>query len=129
MRLGFNLIRGSSSKKAIQSLKKLVNILKKTNYVGITPDGPRGPKEVFKEGALYLSYLSGVPVYLVGVGIKKYIELPTWDRFKIPLPFTKCVIFISSPFYIKNKSLIKKELFENLLKDYDNMAKSYLFKR
>ena len=43
--LGIETIKGSSSKNKISSAKEILNNLKMNNVVGVTPDGPRGPKE------------------------------------------------------------------------------------
>ncbi len=125
---GFVPVRGSSSKLGDKGLKKMIRVLKNEGYAAITPDGPRGPREVFKEGALYISYLSKTPIYLVGVACDKKIELKSWDKFKIPLPFSKCLIFISSPFYIYDKKMIEPELFTEFLKEVNKIAEKHLKK-
>ncbi len=122
-------VRGSSSKLGEKGLKEMVRALKKGKLGAITPDGPRGPREVFKEGALYISYLSKTPIYLVGVAYNRKIELKSWDKFMIPLPFSKCAVYISSPIFIYNKNMIDSELFTNLLKEANKIAESYIKRR
>jgi len=126
---GFLPLRGSSSKLGEKGLKDMVKTLKRGKFGAITPDGPRGPREIFKEGALYISYLSKTPIYLVGVAYNRKIELKSWDKFMIPLPFSKCAVYISSPIFIYNKNMIDSELFTNLLKEANKIARRYIKRR
>ncbi len=128
-KFGFCPIRGSSSKLGEKGLKEMVKVLKKGKLAAITPDGPKGPKEIFKEGALYISYLSKAPIFLVGVAYSKKIELKSWDRFIIPLSFSKCAIYISSPIFIYNKNMIDSKLFTHLLKEANKIAEDYIKRR
>ena len=52
----FNLknIQVSNKNKTV-SLKPIFKILKNNNYIGITPDGPRGPKEMVSEGIIKIA--------------------------------------------------------------------------
>ncbi|MEN3046639.1 MAG: lysophospholipid acyltransferase family protein [Candidatus Hydrothermales bacterium] len=125
-KFGFAVIRGSSTKLGDKAFREIVRALKKDKLAAITPDGPKGPREIFKEGALFISYLSCAPIHLVGVAFSKKIELPTWDKFMIPLPFSRCTVFISSPIYIYNKKNIDKELFTKLLKEVNLIAEKYI---
>ncbi|MCX7735986.1 MAG: lysophospholipid acyltransferase family protein [Candidatus Kapabacteria bacterium] len=90
----YKLIRGSSSKGGKEVIENVVN----ANHFGpilITPDGPRGPKEEMKAGAIIISQRTSKPLILCGVEISKKILLKkSWDNFEIPLPFTKiCINF------------------------------------
>ena len=48
--LGIETIHGSSNKNKISSAKQILTELNDIILVGITPDGPRGPKQKIKEG-------------------------------------------------------------------------------
>ena len=111
---GYNFVRGSSSRGSIRALKELSRLLKKGNQIAITPDGPTGPRWQFKEGANFLSKITGVPIIFVGVGYAKKLVLNTWDRFEIPLPFSRCVVYSSPPYYVKRGDTAEK--LGNLLK-------------
>ncbi|MEN3044999.1 MAG: lysophospholipid acyltransferase family protein [Candidatus Hydrothermales bacterium] len=127
-KFGFVVIRGSSTKFGDRAFREMIKALKMGKLAAITPDGPKGPREIFKEGALFISYLSKTPIYLVGVAFSKKIELPTWDKFMIPFPFSRCTVFISSPIYIYNKKNIDKELFTKFLKEANVLAEKYIKK-
>jgi lysophospholipid acyltransferase (LPLAT)-like uncharacterized protein len=62
----------------------------------ITPDGPRGPRFVFKPGAILLAQMSGRPMLPLAYAASRAI-LFHWDRFVIPLPFSRIVIAVGTP--------------------------------
>jgi lysophospholipid acyltransferase (LPLAT)-like uncharacterized protein len=87
----FNLknIPTSSSKKTI-SLKPIFKLLKNSNYLGITPDGPRGPSQKVSEGIIRISKITQVPIMPIGFASSKFKKLKSWDSFLITKPFSKC---------------------------------------
>ena len=57
----FNLnnIRNISIRnKSMHLLKTIFKLLNSNNYIGITPDGPRGPKELVSEGVIKIAKTS-----------------------------------------------------------------------
>ena len=56
------------------------------------PDGPRGPAEVVKPGIVGLARLSGAAIVPVAVGASSEWRLGSWDGFRIPRPFARCVV-------------------------------------
>ncbi|MEN8722760.1 MAG: lysophospholipid acyltransferase family protein [Alphaproteobacteria bacterium] len=103
---GLGTIRGSSAKAGKQSkggteaLREMLKTLKQGNYVGITPDGPRGPRMRASDGIVAVARMSGVPVIPATSATKARIRLGSWDRFLVPLPFTKGVIMWGDPILI-----------------------------
>ncbi|MBO6468615.1 MAG: DUF374 domain-containing protein, partial [Pelagibacteraceae bacterium] len=87
----FNLnnIQTSKKNKSI-SLKSIFKLLNDNNYIGITPDGPRGPKEIVSEGIIKIAKSSKVPIIPIGFWSSKNFKLKSWDSFLITLPFSKC---------------------------------------
>ena len=71
-RLGLKSIEGSSSKGGAGALKRMVGVLKAGEYVGITPDGPRGPRMRASSGVVALARLSGSPVIPVTCSVTRY---------------------------------------------------------
>ncbi|WP_163328182.1 lysophospholipid acyltransferase family protein [Desulfurobacterium thermolithotrophum] len=104
-KLGFSTVRGSTGKGkgGDRAFREMVNILESGKSVAITPDGPRGPKEVFKPGAAKLSIVTGVPVYPVAFSTSRGKELSSWDNFLLPYPFSKCKVLVGKPLYPKEK--------------------------
>ncbi len=65
--------------------------------VGITPDGPRGPRMRAQEGAAQLAISQGAPVIAVAFSVRWGWHLGSWDRFLLPLPFGRGAIVYSEP--------------------------------
>ena len=99
---GVGWIKGSTSKSGAQkggaqALRTMLKALKAGEYVGITPDGPRGPRMRASEGIVMVAKMSGAAIIPVTYGIKGGKILGTWDRFLIGLPFSKGVVLYGPP--------------------------------
>ena len=94
---GIENIRRSSSRGSTSALKELLRLdRKETDSIVFTPDGPKGPIYKVKDGIGYLAMSSKKPLYLQSVRCTRMMELSSWDRFRIPLPFGRAT-WISSP--------------------------------
>lgn len=89
--LGYNPVRGSTTRGGARALREMLRQAKRGGCLAITPDGPRGPRFIFQSGAVKLAQLTGLPILPVGIGIERKKVLRSWDRFVIPLPFSNCV--------------------------------------
>jgi hypothetical protein len=87
--VGFLPLRGSSSRLGAPGLKALIETARSGRTVAITPDGPRGPRHSIGPGVLALAQKSGYPIIPFAVGLSSFWELPSWDRFRIPKPFSR----------------------------------------
>lgn len=83
---GFTVVRGSSSKGGDEALAEMTEAARR-GLVLVTPDGPRGPAQRMKPGAVVAAHRAGVPLYLCRVRTGWAIHGTHWDRFLIPLPF------------------------------------------
>lgn len=95
--LGIHTISGSTSRGGGAGLLGIVRALKRGECVGITPDGPRGPLMSVAPGAAVAAGMSGAPLVPVTYGARWRIVASSWDRFVIPLPFTRGIIRIGDP--------------------------------
>ena len=78
--------------------------------IAITPDGPRGPCYAVQDGVLALAQVTGLPVVPVSYHLDRKIQLKSWDRFQIPLPFSPCEISIGKVMHVPRKSSqVKRE--------------------
>jgi lysophospholipid acyltransferase (LPLAT)-like uncharacterized protein len=100
-RWGAGVLRGSSKRSAGQALRDMYDVLvgQKTSLV-ITPDGPTGPLHEFKPGTIMLARMAKVPIILIAYAAKPCIRWKSWDRFIVPLPFSKVAIAVDEPFRI-----------------------------
>ena len=91
------------------SLRQIFKILKDGNYIGITPDGPRGPNQKVSEGIIKIAINSKVPIIPLGFASSKNFKLKSWDSFLITYPFSKCTFVwgdpITIPFSTKDEEI------------------------
>ena len=86
------------------SLRKVFKILNEKNYVGITPDGPRGPNKKVSEGIIKIAMHSQVPIIPLGFASNKNFKLNSWDSFLITYPFSKCNFVWGEPITIPSSA-------------------------
>lgn len=94
-RFGIGAVRGSSSRRGAAAVLQLASMLEDGSDIIITPDGPRGPCYTLGPGLIFLAQKTGVPVVRVHVEHSRFWELKSWDRFRIPKPFSKVLITLS----------------------------------
>jgi lysophospholipid acyltransferase (LPLAT)-like uncharacterized protein len=100
-RMGYRALRGSSTRGGAAGL---LSMLKNDEvwYLAITVDGPRGPREVVKPGAIFLASRSGLPIIPVSANSSSKWVLSSWDRFEIPKPFATVTVALGEPIYAEN---------------------------
>lgn len=90
-------VRGSSSRRGPQALLELTTWAERGYDLAITPDGPRGPCYRIQEGVTSLAQVTGLPIVPASCHLSWKIRLRSWDRFQLPVPFSKCVVHFGSP--------------------------------
>ena len=83
-----------------QSLVKMIRIVKEGWDLGITVDGPRGPRQQVKAGVLAVSRKTGAWVVPVCVAYERAWKLGTWDEMLVPKPFSAVVVRYGEPFRV-----------------------------
>ena len=98
----FNLIcvRGSSSRRGKEALRELARLVGEGYDVGITPDGPRGPKYHCEDGVISLSQITQSPIIPVSYDLEHKVTVHSWDNFMIPWPFTRATLRIGVPLIV-----------------------------
>jgi len=96
-RLGYGLARGSSTRGGGEAAVSLAAVLRDGGAASITPDGPRGPRYVAKDGAAAVAALSGVPVVPIAWAARPCRVLSSWDLLRVPAPFARCVLRLGEP--------------------------------
>jgi lysophospholipid acyltransferase (LPLAT)-like uncharacterized protein len=94
---GVQPVRGSTSRRGPQALLELTTWAKQGYDLAITPDGPRGPRYNVQLGAIAVAQLTGLPVIPTSYSVGWKITVKSWDRFQIPLPFTRAVMRFGEP--------------------------------
>ena len=101
-------------------LRSILSIFKMKHYIGITPDGPRGPKEIVSEGIIKIARASKIPIIPCGFWSSRNIQLKSWDAFLVTLPFSKCFFVWQEPIYIP------KNLKDSEIKKYQILLKKMI---
>lgn len=95
--------RGSTSRGGLKALHGLIKYIKLGHNGAITPDGPRGPKYVLQGGAITLAQKSGAPLIPFHYEAVRQWVFSSWDKHKLPKPFSDLVIRFGEPFYVPKK--------------------------
>ena len=103
-RLGAHVIRGSSTHTGARALRDYYQALTQEQVSPVvTPDGPRGPRFKFKPGAILLAQMSGRPMLPLAYAASR-AWLVKWDKFVIPVPFSRIAIAVGPPRYVPRVS-------------------------
>jgi len=102
-KFGYGAARGSTSRGGPTALRQMVRDVKE-HGVAFTLDGPRGPAEVAKPGAVWLAGVSGQPLLPFHAEAASSWTLKSWDRTQIPRPFTTVAAAIGAPIYVPREA-------------------------
>ncbi|MGO8766399.1 MAG: lysophospholipid acyltransferase family protein [Limisphaerales bacterium] len=95
---GIDPVRGSSSRRGPQALIEMTTMAEHGYDLAITPDGPRGPRYEVQDGVISTAQLTGLPIVPVSYHLTWKIQLKSWDKFQVPLPFSRCEITVGEIF-------------------------------
>jgi len=115
-------IHGSTTRGGAKVLIAAIKALRAGKDIGITPDGPKGPRhEIVTDGIIAMAQKSNAKVITLSCVPKSYWQFKSWDRFTVPKPFTTLDFYASEPLDLSGmeaseaRQLIKDKL---LLHDY-----------
>ena len=116
---GAVLVSGSSTHGGESALIKIENGIKDKGYgCGLTVDGPRGPRHKSKKGAIWISVRTGRPIVPIRTFFKQKITFNSWDRFQLPLPFSKITIVYGEP-WLPKADLSSRESIDQACRELD----------
>ena len=83
--------------------RKLIGVMRKIssgkNFL-IHPDGPAGPAYIVKPGLSYIAKKTGAAIIPIGCYCRHAYHVPRWDRYTLPLPYSKVHIQVGEPYTI-----------------------------
>lgn len=94
---GIHAVRGTASDDGAKALVRMIRAVKEGWDFGITPDGPKGPRQQLKPGVLALARKTGAWIVPVSIAFEEKWELRTWDALVIPKPFATCTVRFGPP--------------------------------
>lgn len=89
-------VRGSTSRGAVSGLLGMMRN-QPSRHLGITPDGPRGPRRVVQDGAVYLASRTGMALIPAGYAFDGCWRAGSWDKMALPRPFRRAVCVAGGP--------------------------------
>lgn len=98
--LGVICIRGSSSRGGTHALRAMLKEARAGHDLGITPDGPRGPRYQVQAGVITTAKLTGAPIIPMAYQARRKKLLNSWDRMIIPYPFNHLVYVYGPPIHV-----------------------------
>jgi len=115
----YKVVRGSSNNGGKEAFNQMIELAASKNSLAITVDGPKGPINKMKAGAVVISQRTNTPLFLIGVSYKKYFELNSWDKFRIPKPFSEVNLVFSDRINFEKSD--GKEVIDIKITDTENM--------
>lgn len=94
---GIETVAGSTTRGGSAALRAMLKFLKSGRCVGITPDGPKGPRMRASNGIVNVAKLAGVPILCATFSTRRRRLLGSWDRFAVALPFSAGVFVWADP--------------------------------
>jgi lysophospholipid acyltransferase (LPLAT)-like uncharacterized protein len=113
-RLRIPTIRGSTGRAGARkraddkggalAFREAMEVVASGGVMIMTPDGPRGPDQVMQIGPVQLARATRGQVFLMGLAVRPAIELGSWDKGRIPLPFGRAALVLEGPFQVERGS-------------------------
>lgn len=121
-RWGYRVVRGSSQRGGDVGLLGLVRHLRQGGEVALTPDGPRGPAERMKPGALAAAQHANALVIAAGARASSAWWIRSWDRFCLPKPFAVVDIAYAPPFAVDQGKLALRHAMSRAAQDLGSVT-------
>ncbi len=96
-KLGFKCLYGSGYKRSVNVVRQALDVLQANKRLCIVGDGSRGPALKLQRGVIYLASKSKLPLIFIECKSQWNITFNSWDKFQLPLPFSKISIKIHTP--------------------------------
>ena len=97
----FRITDNPGDRISVKGTIQFIKYLKEGHDGVVAMDGPNGPYHVPKPGALQIAQKSGATIIPLGVWYSKKITFKSrWDKYQLPLPFSKCVLLMGEPFVL-----------------------------
>lgn len=100
-RMGYDTVRGSSSRGGKEALVEMIEQINEKKYCsGLAVDAPRGPSRKVKMGIVIVGRETGQPIVPLVSWATRQIQFKSWDSMILPLPFSAIVMSFGKPTYV-----------------------------
>jgi len=100
---GHQAVRGSSTRGGAGALRALIKLGRAGKDLVVTPDGPKGPRQVAKLGVVQLAKATGLPIVPVAFACSTKQLFASWDQFMIPYPFSRGLFLYGKPMFVSRE--------------------------
>lgn len=101
-----------------EALQEIIRRLKETEeIIIITPDGPRGPRYTLKPGVAVAALETHAQVFPLTWSANHFWELNTWDKLRIPKPFSTITVSFENPIQFIESSEMNLENAQAILQE------------
>ncbi|MDP3302221.1 MAG: lysophospholipid acyltransferase family protein [Sulfuricurvum sp.] len=110
-------IHGSTTRGGAKVLIQGLKSLSEGYDIGITPDGPKGPRYTVSDGVVVMAQKRQAKVIVYSCVPSSYWQLGSWDRFVIPKPFGILDFYASEPIDLEGLEMdaAKERLYNALM--------------
>jgi len=123
--LGFSTIRGSMGRGGRKATIEILKALEDGKNIAYTVDGPRGPGFKVKEGIIRIAQMSGKPIIPYYGDTLLKVEIPSWDKYQIPIPFSPFETELGEPIYVPKGDEYVEEYRMKLENALSDLQKKY----
>lgn len=117
---GLETIAGSTNRNAAKVLIQGIKALKEGYDIGITPDGPKGPRHEVADGIIVMAQKTKTKIVLIRMLPTKYWQFKSWDKFTVPKPFGTLKYYATTPIDITGLELEEaRTLIQERLHNYE----------
>jgi lysophospholipid acyltransferase (LPLAT)-like uncharacterized protein len=102
-RFGHQAVRGSSTRGGAGALRALIKLGRSGKDLVVTPDGPRGPRQVAKLGIVQLAKATGLPIVPLAFACSSRQLFSSWDHFMVPYPFSRGLFLYGKPMFVSRE--------------------------
>lgn len=135
-KLGHVVLRGSSKRNGVDKGGKaakdqMIEVLKSGKPGSLTVDGPKGPAQIVKPGIIDMAKKTGAPLIPYIPVPEKYWSFNSWDKFRLPKPFSKIIVYYGEPLMVDGEATEDdfdkyRDQFKDCLIKEEFIAQSYL---
>jgi len=126
-KFGIEQARGSSTSGGATGMRQILRKVEEGCDVGLTPDGPRGPRRRVQPGVVAVARFTGLPIIPVTFSAAPSRHLRTWDRTLLPKLFSRGVFIYGDPVTVPRDAPVevqeeKRQLLESELDRITDLA-------
>jgi len=99
-KFGIEQARGSTTSGGATGMRQILRKVADGCDVGLTPDGPKGPRRRVQPGVVAVARFTGLPIIPVTFSASPARRVRTWDRTLLPKLFAKGVFVYGRPIVV-----------------------------